>query len=219
MTVDTTTLILIVLVAAGLVIMLLGLRAQRKGPPKTERKLGEDGSPYVASQERPYMAPPPPPPAPAPEPEPAPAPAPAPVPAPAPAPAPVPVPAPAPRPAPKPRPAPATGKGVADEVATATTDVAGEVLGVDVARGPAGAADDLAQIKGVGPKFVARLNELGVTRFDQLAGMNETEVAHLDERLGPFQGRIARDRVIEQADLLARGDIETFEETFGKLGS
>src|SRR6476661_8197465 len=61
MTFDTTTIILIVLIAAGLVIMLLGLRAQRKGPPRTERKLGEDGSPYVASQERPYMAPPPPP--------------------------------------------------------------------------------------------------------------------------------------------------------------
>lgn len=190
MTFDTTTIILIVLVVAGLVVMLLGLRAQRKGPPRTERKLGEDGSPYVASQERPYLAPPPP----------------------------TPAPAPVPAPKPDPAPAPATGKSVADEVVTAATDVAGEVLGVDVARGPAGPADDLAQIKGVGPKFVARLNELGVTRFDQLAGMNETEVAHLDERLGPFQGRIVRDRVIEQADLLARGDIETFEETFGKLG-
>ena len=36
------------------------------------------------------------------------------------------------------------GKGVADEVATATTDVAGEVLGVDVAARPAGPADDLS---------------------------------------------------------------------------
>jgi len=102
-------------------------------------------------------------------------------------------------------------------VATATTDVAGEMLGVDVPRDAGAGADDLAQIKGVGPKMVARLNELGVTRFDQLAGMNATEVAHLDERMGPFVGRLARDRVIEQADLLARGDIETFEERFGKL--
>jgi predicted flap endonuclease-1-like 5' DNA nuclease len=177
MTFDTTTIILIVLIVLGLAIMLVGIRAQRKAPPRTERKLGEDGSPYVASQERPYMAPPPPPPA----------------------------------------PVPAPGKGVADEVATATTDVAGEVLGVDVtpAQGP---ADDLRQLKGVGPKFVARLNELGITRFDQLAGFNANEAAHLDERMGPFQGRLARDRVIEQADLLARGDRETFEETFGKLG-
>jgi predicted flap endonuclease-1-like 5' DNA nuclease len=191
MTFDTTTIILIVLIVAGLAIMLLGLQARRKGPARTERKLGEDGSPYVASQERPYMAPPP---------------------------APALEPAPVPASAPKPDPTPPTGKGVADEVATATTDVAGELLGVDVVRGAGDGADDLAKIKGVGPKFVVRLNELGITRFDQLAGMNETEVAHLDERMGPFQGRIARDRVIEQADLLARGDIETFEERFGKLG-
>ena len=110
------------------------------------------------------------------------------------------------------------GAGVADEVAAATTDVAGEVLGIDMKRGPAGPADDLQRLKGVGPKFVARLNELGITRFDQLAGLNANEAAHLDERMGPFQGRLAKDRVIEQADLLARGDIETFEETFGKLG-
>ena len=210
MTFDTTTLILIGLIVLGLVIMLVGIRAGRKAPPKTERRLGEDGSPYVASQERPYMTPAPPPAAPEPAPAPAPEPAPEPVPEPAPAPA--------PGPAPKPRAEPKTGKGVADEVATATTDVAGEVLGVDVPRGPAGPADDLRQLKGVGPKFVARLNELGITRFDQLAGLSPNEVAHLDERMGPFQGRIARDRVIEQADLLARGDIETFEETFGKLG-
>lgn len=236
MTWDTTTIILIVLIILGLLIMVLGLRASRKAPPKVERKLGEDGSPYVASRERPYMTPPPPPPAPEPEPVPVaeaapaavteagPEPEPEPVaevepePAPPPPPPPAPAPAPRPAPAPKPKPAPKAGKSVADEVATATTDVAGEVLGVDVGQ-PSGPGDDLRQLKGVGPKFVARLAELGITRFDQLAGMNAAEVAHLDERMGPFVGRLAKDRVIEQADLLARGDIETFEERFGKLGS
>jgi len=110
------------------------------------------------------------------------------------------------------------GAGVADEVATATTAVAGAVLGVAVKRGPTGPADDLQRLKGVGPKFVARLNELGIARFEQLAGLNANEAAHLDERLGPFQGRIARDRVVEQADYLARGDIDGFEEKFGRLG-
>ncbi len=65
------------------------------------------------------------------------------------------------------------GNGVADEVAAATTDVAGEVLGVDAHRelGDAkGPADDLSRLKGVGPKFAARLQELGVTRYAQLAG-------------------------------------------------
>ncbi|HYN46287.1 MAG TPA: hypothetical protein VES64_06315 [Allosphingosinicella sp.] len=121
------------------------------------------------------------------------------------------------RPYMKPPPARA-GAGVADEVAAAATDVAGAVLGVEVKRGVAAPADDLQRLKGVGPKFVARLHELGVTRFDQLAGLNPNEAAHLDERMGPFQGRLIRDRVIEQADYLARGDIEGFEEKFGKLG-
>lgn len=111
------------------------------------------------------------------------------------------------------------GAGVADEVAAATVNVADEVFGVHARPAPASAADDLTRLKGVGPKFAARLNELGITAFDQLAGLNANEAAHLDERLGPFQGRLTRDRVIEQADLLARGDTESFEERFGKLGS
>ena len=117
----------------------------------------------------------------------------------------------------------AEGNGVTGEVAAATTDVAGEVLGVDAHRHLSGAApgpaDDLTLLKGVGPKLAAKLNELSVTRFAQLAGMNETELAHLDERMGPFRGRLVRDRIAEQADYLARGDIESFEEKFGKLGS
>lgn len=110
------------------------------------------------------------------------------------------------------------GNSVADEVATATTDVAGEMLGVSASAASGAPADDLSRLKGVGPKFVARLNELGINRYDQLAGLNPNEAAHLDERLGPFRGRIARDRIAEQADHLARGDRDGFEEKFGKLG-
>lgn len=117
---------------------------------------------------------------------------------------------------------PQEGNGVTGEVAAATTDVAGEVLSVNAhaaLSGTAGPADDLQLLKGVGPKFVARLGELGITRFDQLAAFSETEIAMLDERMGPFRGRLAKDRVQEQADYLARGDVEGFEERFGKLGA
>jgi predicted flap endonuclease-1-like 5' DNA nuclease len=112
------------------------------------------------------------------------------------------------------------GRGVPDEVAAATADVAGEVLGVeahDELSASSGDADALDQLKGVGPKFAARLRELGVTRYDQLAGLGEAELARLDDRLGPFRGRLARDRVAEQAHYLARGDVDGFEERFGKL--
>src|SRR4051812_28711414 len=110
------------------------------------------------------------------------------------------------------------GNSLADEAAVATTDLAGEVLGIVPRHAPAGPADALSRLKGVGPKFVARLSELGITRYDQLAGLNANEAAHLDERMGAFRGRLARDRVIEQADYLARGDTDGFEEKFGKLG-
>lgn len=117
---------------------------------------------------------------------------------------------------------PREGGGVPGGVAAATTDVAGEVLGVggDAHRelsGDGGRADQLTRLKGVGPKFAARLNELGVTRYEQLATMSDTELAHLDERMGPFRGRLARDRVAEQARYLARGDADGFEARFGKL--
>ena len=119
------------------------------------------------------------------------------------------------------RPPPAEGGGVPGEVAAATTDVAGEVLNVDAhgaLSGAASGADDLTRLKGVGPKFAARLHELGITRYAQLAGLSENEVAMLDEKLGPFRGRLVRDRVPEQADYLARGDTDGFEERFGSLG-
>ena len=36
--------------------------------------------------------------------------------------------------------------------------------------------------------------------------------------MGAFEGRIARDRLVEQAGYLARGDTDGFEAKFGKLG-
>jgi predicted flap endonuclease-1-like 5' DNA nuclease len=47
--------------------------------------------------------------------------------------------------------------------------------------------------------------------------LTPTEIERLDERLGTFRGRITRDRIVEQADYLARGDTDGFEQRFGKL--
>ena len=113
------------------------------------------------------------------------------------------------------------GNGLQDEFAAAAQDVAGEILGVDAhpsIPGPSGPPDNLRLLKGVGPKMVTQLNEFGITRFDQLAGLTETEVALLDKRMGAFEGRIARDRLVEQARYLERGDTDGFEAKFGKLG-
>jgi predicted flap endonuclease-1-like 5' DNA nuclease len=78
-------------------------------------------------------------------------------------------------------------------------------------------ADDLERLKGVGPKLAAMLKAHGLTRFDQIAQLTDSELERLDRDLGPFRGRLQRDRVVEQAAYLGRGDIDGFEQRFGKL--
>jgi predicted flap endonuclease-1-like 5' DNA nuclease len=113
------------------------------------------------------------------------------------------------------------GRGIADEGASAMRDVAGEVLGVsaqvDVEQA-GGPPDNLQMLKGVGPKLAQKLVENGITRFEQIASLNANEIAMLDAKLGPFKGRLERDRVVEQASYLARGDRDGFEARFGSLG-
>ncbi len=194
MTFDTNMIIIIVAVLAALILAFLLLRPRRQ---RIDKAPAEKSETYVARTDRPYLDAEPAPPA---MPEPAP-----------------------PQPA-APKPAPVSisrNDWVTDEVAAATTDVAGEVLGVDAHReldGGGKAGDDLQRLKGVGPKLAARLRELGIIRFDQLASLGAEELVMLDDRLGPFKGRLARDRIAEQADYLARGDTAGFEAKFGKLG-
>jgi predicted flap endonuclease-1-like 5' DNA nuclease len=82
---------------------------------------------------------------------------------------------------------------------------------------PAAGGDDLTRLKGVGPKLAARLNELGITRFAQLAALDEASAKALDAQLGSFQGRMTRDRWTDQARFLAAGDTAGYEAVFGKL--
>ncbi|MFM8499382.1 MAG: hypothetical protein ACKOAN_05175 [Chakrabartia sp.] len=81
------------------------------------------------------------------------------------------------------------------------------------AKGP----DNLLLIKGLGPKLNTMLKDLGVTQFSQIAGWSSADIAQIDSKLGAFAGRIARDNFVDQARLLARGDIAGFEATYGKL--
>ena len=115
---------------------------------------------------------------------------------------------------------PPEGRGLAGEAAAATSDVAGDILGVAVHRqldSEGDPGDNLCRLKGVGPKFADALHGLGFNRFQQLANLTPTEIERLDNQLGAFRGRISRDRVVEQADYLARNDTDGFEQRFGKL--
>jgi predicted flap endonuclease-1-like 5' DNA nuclease len=73
---------------------------------------------------------------------------------------------------------------------------------VDVEPAPAATPDDLTQIKGVGPKLQTLLNDLGVYRFEQIAGFDDADLARIDAQLGTFKGRPFRDGWIEQAKSL-----------------
>jgi predicted flap endonuclease-1-like 5' DNA nuclease len=112
------------------------------------------------------------------------------------------------------------GRRITDEAAAAATDVAGDILGArvhDELPGASGPPDDLRQLKGVGPKFAEMLNQRGSIRFDQIAKLSHHQVEALDTAMGPFRGRFARDRIVEQADYLARGDIDGYQAKFGNL--
>lgn len=115
---------------------------------------------------------------------------------------------------------PAIGRGIAAEAAAAVSDVSGEIIDAPVHAnlpGAAGPPDDLQRLKGVGPKFAALLNDIGIRRFDQLAGLSGGDIDRLDSQLGPFKGRLERDQIPLQAQYLARGDEDGFEQRFGKL--
>ncbi len=114
---------------------------------------------------------------------------------------------------------PREGRGIAGEAAAATSDVTGDIISAPVHRALEGEvpSDDLCMLKGVGPKFADALRAAGFYNFGQIAGLSPVEVDRLDEQLGAFRGRITRDRIVEQADYLARNDTDGFEQRFGKL--
>lgn len=77
---------------------------------------------------------------------------------------------------------------------------------------------DLAQLKGVGAKFADKLKGAGIHRIDQIAGWNPADAEVIDGQMGEFRGRIAGDRLVEQARLLTEGRYTEYETVFGKLG-
>ena len=81
-----------------------------------------------------------------------------------------------------------------------------------------GKADDLKQIKGVGPKLEKMLHDMGFYHFDQIAGWSPDEVAWGDENLEGFKGRVSRDEWVKQAKVLAKGGETEFSKKVAKGG-
>jgi predicted flap endonuclease-1-like 5' DNA nuclease len=101
-------------------------------------------------------------------------------------------------------------------------DLAAQIASFDppvAAAEPVRNPDNLMHLKGVGPRLAKTLYDMGIGKFAKIAAWTEDDIARIDARLGPFAGRIKADRWVEQARLLAAGDIAAYEAEFGKVGS
>ncbi|MEM9426550.1 MAG: endonuclease [Pseudomonadota bacterium] len=83
------------------------------------------------------------------------------------------------------------------------TDEGTRPAGLDAPRD--GKADNLKEIKGIGPKLEKLCNRLGFWHFDQVANWTSDEVAWVDANLEGFKGRVTRDKWVDQAKVLAAG--------------
>ncbi len=102
-------------------------------------------------------------------------------------------------------------------------DKDGKVEGEDEGTKPAtldgpraGGADNLKEIKGVGPKMETMLNDMGFYHFDQIAAWTADEVAWVNANLQGFKGRVTRDNWVEQAKILAAGGETEFSKRVDK---
>lgn len=78
----------------------------------------------------------------------------------------------------------------------------GETVESANAHAPDNAADDLRQIKGIGPSIEKTLHELGFHRYRQIAEMTEYDIDRVARQLKGFRSRIYREDWIGQARML-----------------
>ncbi len=69
-----------------------------------------------------------------------------------------------------------------------------------------GGGDDLLAIKGIGPKLMGTLNEMGYYHYDQIAAWTPEQVAWVDTNVEGVNGRASRDDWAGQARRLASED-------------
>ncbi|OWU71130.1 hypothetical protein ATO2_02130 [Roseovarius sp. 22II1-1F6A] len=105
----------------------------------------------------------------------------------------------------------------AEETPNASEDDAEAGTRPEALDGPRdGKADNLKEIKGVGPKLETQLNELGIYHFEQIANWSQDEIAWVDTHLVGFKGRVTRDDWVAQAKTLAAGGDTEFSKRVDK---
>jgi predicted flap endonuclease-1-like 5' DNA nuclease len=83
--------------------------------------------------------------------------------------------------------------------------------GAAPAPAPRSQPQDLGSIRGIDAGTAARLNGLGIARYDEIAAWMRADVERIERALGQ-RGRVARENWIEQAQVLAKGG-QTFYST------
>lgn len=68
--------------------------------------------------------------------------------------------------------------------------------------------DDLTRIKGIGKVLQAKLNELGIVTYRQIAEFTPADISRVNEKLD-FPGRIEREKWVEQAQELSQKGTST----------
>lgn len=96
--------------------------------------------------------------------------------------------------APKVAPAKADKKVLAEEEVSAKRAVLLNAVGA-VSDGQ---KDDLKQVKGIGPVYEEKLNELGIFTFEQIAKLTDEAIAAIEDLTG-FPGRVERENWVGQA--------------------
>ncbi len=76
-------------------------------------------------------------------------------------------------------------------------------------------AQDLKRINLIDPEIEARLNKLGVRRYEQIAAWMRPDVQHISEALG-LSDRINKENWIEQAQVLSKGGVTYYAMRAGR---
>lgn len=114
---------------------------------------------------------------------------------------------------------PAASKPAAAKASAAPKPAASKPAAAPKNAAPTAAkADNLRRLIGIGPVNDKLLKGLGVTTYAQIAAWTAADVKRIEDTLN-FDGRIAREKWIEQAKLLAAGDEKEFARQFPTAGT
>lgn len=86
------------------------------------------------------------------------------------------------------------------------------------AKPASGKPDNLRRLIGIGPVNEKLLKAQGITSFAQIAAWTAADIKRVEDVMN-FDGRIARERWVEQAKLLAAGDEQEFAKQFPTAGT